>query len=113
MQPPNSNPTNLPELCDLLGGGVPDLAPTPTISKSSALTKKNYKENISSLTINIQGGEFVPPPMFISLFLSKTFSTTCDETVCTFLFYTYEDCLNFKNCNLRLLKGILEGLFLE
>ena len=48
-----------------------------------------------------------------SLFLSKSFSTTCDETVCTFLFYTYEDCLNFENCNLRLLKGILEGLFLE
>ena len=52
----NTNSTRLPELRDLPGGGANIAPPPPTISKSSALTKKNYKENISSLTINIQGG---------------------------------------------------------
>ena len=32
--------------------------------------------------------------MFISLFLLKMFPTICDETLCKFLFCTYEDSLN-------------------
>ena len=72
--------------------------------------------------------------MFISLFLLKMFPTICDETLCKFLFCTYEDSLNliwsrisrghvvdiylawmenskYKNCNFRVLGGNLREEF--
>ena len=70
-------------------------------------------------------------------FSQKFFPTTYDETLCKFLLYTYEDShnsfwskilsrehveyvkvawaenVNFKDCNFRVLRGILEGFFIK
>ena len=83
------------------------------------------------------GGGQICPPTFISSFISKFFPATYDETLCKFLLYTYEDShnlfwskiisrehveyiyvawvenVNFKICNFRVLRSILEGFFIK
>ena len=92
-------------------------------------------DNLNPIHTGPRGGGL--PPIFISLFISKNFPTTYDETLCKFLLYIYEDSrnliwskklsrghveyiyvawvenVNFKNCNFRVLRGILEGLFIK
>ena len=82
--------------------------------------------------IHTGGGGHICPTTFISSFISKNFPATYDETLCKFLLYTYEDSRNLfwskklsrghvehinvawvencknKNCNFRVLRGILE-----
>jgi len=89
------------------------------------------------LTLFIPGGGHICPTTFISSFISKNFPATYDETLCKFLLYTYEDSRNLfwskklsrghvedinvawvencknKNCNFRVLRGILEGFFIK
>ena len=89
------------------------------------------------LTLFIPGGDrFAQQLLFLRL-SQKFFPATYDETLCKFLLYTYEDShnlfwskilsrehveyievawvenVNFKNCNFRVLRSILEGFFIK
>ena len=83
------------------------------------------------------GGGQICPPNFISSFSQKFFPATYDKTLCKFLLYTYEDShnlfwskiisrehveyiyvawvenVNFKICNFRVLRSILEQSFMK
>jgi len=101
-----------------------------------------YSEKLSSkqfynLNPKHTGGGQICPPTFISLFISKYFPATYDETLCKFLLYTYEDShnsfwskilsrehveyvkvawaenVNFKDCNFRVLRGIFWGVSIK
>ena len=92
---------------------------------------------IYDLTLNIPAVDrFVHQLLFLRL-SQKFFPATYDETLCKFLLYTYEDSRNLfwskklsrghvedinvawvencknKNCNFRVLRGILEGFFIK
>ena len=82
------------------------------------------------------GGKFAHQFLFCRL-SQKIFPATYDETLCKFLLYTYEDShnlfwskiisrehgeyiyeawvenVNFKICNFRVLRSILEGFFIK
>ena len=81
-------------------------------------------------------GKFAPQFLFLRL-SQKISPATYDETLCKFLLFTYEDSCNLiwskkisrghvedinvawvencknKNCNFRVLRGILEGFFIK
>ena len=89
--------------------------------------------DISNLTLNKPEVDKFAHPFFLS---QKISLATYDQTLCKFLFYTYEDSRNLiwskklsrghvedinrawvencnnKNCIFRVLRGILEGFFL-
>ena len=86
--------------------------------------------------IHTGGDRFAHQLLFLRL-SQKFFPATYDETLCKFLLYTYEDSHNLfwskkllrghvedinvawvencknKNCNFRVLRGILEGFFIK
>ena len=93
--------------------------------------------NCTQLTLNIPGVDrYVHQLLFLRL-SQKFFPATYDETLCKFLLYTYEDShnlfwskiisrehveyiyvawvenVNFKICNFRVLRSILEGFFIK
>ena len=96
-----------------------------------------YVVVITVLNPKHTGGGQICPPTFISSFISKFFPATYDETLCKFLLYTYEDShnlfwskiisrehveyiyvawvenVNFKICNFRVLRSILEQSFMK
>ena len=89
------------------------------------------------LTLVTSGGAHCAPPNGFLFFSRKFFPATYDETLCKFLLYTYKDShnlfwskklsrehkeyfyvawvenVNFKNCNFRVLRSILEGFFIK
>ena len=89
------------------------------------------------LTLNIPAVDRFDHQFLFLRFSQKFFPATYDKTLCKFLLYTYEDShnlfwskiisrehveyiyiawvenVNFKNCNFRVLRSILEGFFIK
>ena len=100
------------------------------------MSYKNYV-CVQSLTLNIPAVDRFDHQFLFLRFSQKFFPATYDKTLCKFLLYTYEDShnlfwskiisrehveyiyvawvenVNFKICNFRVLRSILEGFFIK
>ena len=92
---------------------------------------------LNTLTLNIPAVDRFDHQFLFLCFSQKFFPATYDKTLCKFLLYTYEDShnlfwskiisrehveyiyvawvenVNFKICNFRVLRSILEGFFIK
>ena len=92
---------------------------------------------LTPLTLFMLGGDKFAHQLLFLCLSQKFFPATYDETSCKFLLYTYKDShnlfwskilsrehveyfyvawvenVNFKNCNFRVLRSILEGFFIK